>query len=208
MRKNKKNIGFLLIGLGLIIIALVIYLVFFNKESTPPPIIPDDVYEPGAVLPGADDNAPPETITEGDRPRKDYNPDKEVPHEINENDAAKLARVFVEGFGTFSSYSNYANFEDLKLFMTPNMKTWAANHVKELKSKTVPGEEHYGVSTRAVSTKVQNYDKSSATILITTQRLESHAELRGEDPYMQDIVVSLKNIDGRWLVDSAFWQEK
>lgn len=209
MRKNQKNIGLLIIALGLVIIAIVVYLVFFNKPAQDPEIIPDTPSGPAGELPATGDNAGSENITEGDKPReKEYNPQKEEPHVSNENDAAKLARGFVERFGSFSNYSNYSNFEDLKIFMTPKMKTWAKTYVDELKSSASGSDEYYGVTTKAISTKVKSYDKNKALILVKTQRIESGAMINEGDAYTQDIEVSLENINGSWLVDSAFWQEK
>ncbi len=209
MRKNQKNIGLLIIALGLVIIAIVVYLVFFNKAEQSPEIIPDVPSGPAGELPDATDNADSENISEGDRPRdKEYNPQKEEPHVSNENDAAKLARGFVERFGSFSNYSNYSNFEDLKIFMTPKMKTWAKTYVEELKDSASGSDEYYGVTTKAISTKVQTYSKTKASILVKTQRIESGSQVNEGDAYTQDIEVSLQNINGTWLVDSAFWQDK
>lgn len=209
MRKNKKNLGFLVIGLGLIILAIVIYLVFFNKPVKEPEIIIDKTPSQGDKLPEIIDNAIDQNISDGNRPReKEYNIEKEEPHIANENDASKLAKHFVERFGTFSNYSNYSNFSDIKLFMTEKMMTWASNYVSELKASSSGSDEYYGVTTKSITTEVKSYDKQKALILVSTQRFESGAIVNEAEAYTQDIMVSLLKKDGVWLVDSAFWQDK
>lgn len=209
MRKNKKNLGFLIIALGLVILAIVIYLVFFNKVAKSPEIIIDETPSQGGELPEIIDNAIDQNISDGDRPReKEYNPEKEEQHVSNENDASKLAKHFVERFGTFSNYSNYSNFSDLKIFMTDKMKTWASNYVSELKASSSGADEYYGVTTKSITTEIKSYDKQKALILVSTQRFESGAIANEAETYTQDILVSLLKKDGAWLVDSAFWQDK
>lgn len=209
MRNNRRTLGILIIVLGIAIIALVIYLLFFNPEKEIPQVNPGPDQEQTGGLPSVSENAEDVDISEGDRPREqEYRIEEEEPHVVNEYDVAKLASIFVQRFGSYSNYSNYSNFEDLKIFMTPKMRAWAKDYVASLKASASGADEYYGVTTKAISTKIKNYDKQKALISVSTQRIESGADISEGDAYTQDIEVSLQNVNGSWLVDSAYWQAR
>lgn len=211
MRNNRKSLGIILVVLGFILLLLLLYITFFSGPKTPPETEPVDTQPVTGQFPPSE-NLPEPDITPGDRPRNYqlYDISQEPPHQTNQNDLVKTSQAFVERFGSYSNYSNYSNFSDLKLFMTDNMKSWADSHVNELKSASQGVDSYFGVTTKAISSVVQNYNNNAGTarILVTTQRRESTSQVNEGEAYIQTIEVSLRKINGDWLVDSAYWQPR
>jgi len=209
MRNNRKTLGVIVVALGVLILALVIYLFFFNKA--PNEVQTEEIINnnPISNLPTTGDANVDPNITPGDRPstRTEYDISAEDEHEINEQDLVKTAKFIAERFGSYSNYSNYSNFSDLEIFMTSKMKAWANNYVSDLKASIDGGDEYFGVTTNAISAKVIEYSSDeSAVFLVTTQRAESRAQVNEGKTYNQDIEIVLKKVSGTWLVDSAYWQ--
>lgn len=126
--------------------------------------------------------------------------------EFTETDLKKLASSFAERFGSYSNQSQYDNIKDLKLFMSENMKTWADDYLEEQRSEEYSGS-YYGISTKSVTAKVQNFDKQAgeARVLVQTQRIESEEGKEDKRTY-QDIVLDFVKQDGSWKADQAEWQ--
>ncbi|HZJ41631.1 MAG TPA: hypothetical protein VFD51_01280, partial [Patescibacteria group bacterium] len=156
MRNNRKTLGVIVVALGVLILALVIYLFFFNKA--PNEVQTEEIINnnPISNLPTTGDANVDPNITPGDRPstRTEYDISAEDEHEINEQDLVKTAKFIAERFGSYSNYSNYSNFSDLEIFMTSKMKAWANNYVSDLKASIDGGDEYFGVTTNAISAKV------------------------------------------------------
>ncbi|MFA6514396.1 MAG: hypothetical protein WCT50_03890 [Patescibacteria group bacterium] len=206
MQTNRKSLGIIIIVLGLIILGLIIYFGFFYGNEKPQPIVSVEQPAVTAQLPSIVEETP--TTTPGDRNRNYqlYDTSKEAEHKINQNDLVKLAELVAQRIGSFSNYSNYSNFTDLNLFMTDNMKTWADKYVADLKAATKAGEEYYGITTKAIVSKVVEYNDTAgkAKIVVTTQRRESTGQTEGK-AYNQDIEITLQKVNGDWLVDQAYW---
>lgn len=208
MRNNRKSLGILIIVLGILILALVIYLFIFNKEK-PAPEINEEVERPIIQpLPENEDVEPDPSITPGDKPREGvYDISSEPEHKTNETDLINVAKAFAERFGSYSNYSNYSNFSDLQIFMTSKMRDWAENYVADLRKSSQAADEYFGVTTKAISGKILNYQEGSeAMVLVTVQRRESGSDVNAGQSYIQDIEITVNNINGSWLVDSAYWQ--
>jgi hypothetical protein len=210
MRNNRKLLGIIIIILGLLILGLFIYLFFFNQEEAPK-VTEDDQKPPlSGQLPDDEEAEKEPDITTGDKPRnyQEYDISQEEEHEINEKDLIKIAQSFAERFGSYSNYSNYSNFSDLKIFMTNKMKSWAENYVSDLKLSSQGSNEYFGVTTRAVFSKIKEYNEaaSRAVIIVSTNRRESTGQVNEGQAYNQDIEITLKKSGGSWLVDSAYWQ--
>jgi hypothetical protein len=209
MGNNRKTLGIVIIILGILILALVIYLFLFNREE-PVPEVENNVDTPiiNQQLPGSENANPEPDTTLGDRPREaSYDISQEESHETNETDLINMAKAFAERFGSYSNYSNYSNFSDLKIFMTSKMRTWADNYVNDLKASSEGSDEYFGVTTEAMSGKAVSYQEgSSAVVLVTTYRRENGDSVDEGRSYNQDIEITLENINGSWLVDSAYWQ--
>ena len=209
MRNNRKTLGIIIIFLGVIVLALVMYLFFFKQAPGEIEVPQNENINPVVNLPPTDDVNQESTVTPGDRPsaRTEYDISAEEEHEINEQDLLKTAKFIAERFGSYSNYSNYSNFSDLKIFMTSKMKIWADNYVSELKASMDGSNEYFGVTTNAISAKILEYNSNkNAIILVTTQRTESESQIDEGKAYYQDIEITLNKVGGTWLVDSAYWQ--
>jgi len=209
MMENRKKIGLLIIAIALIILVVIIIL-FLNKKKSdqvnnPPSLI---TATSTSTLPLSDNPVP--TTTPGDRSPnpQSYDISKEVAHQLDSNDAAKLATSFAERLGSFSNQSSYGNVTDLKIFMTANMRDWADKYVAELKAASYSGE-YYGITTKTLTTKVVSYDKKAGTaeIEVTTERQEGRADNLGL-PFRQKMTAKMLENNGEWLVDSAYWEKK
>jgi len=210
MQTNKKSWGIVIIILGLILLGLIIYFSFFYDTNQPegePNVDGNTVIN--NQLPSGETEP---TTTPGDKPRnyQEYDLSQKDEYKSGVSDLIKTAEAFAERFGSYSNYSNFSNFSDLQIFMTPSMSAWADNYVKQLRAEVKEGEAYYGITTNAITGKSSAYDESAGTaqITITTSRRESMGEETESESYNQDIEISLKKVNGEWLVDKALWQEK
>jgi len=128
--------------------------------------------------------------------------------EVNEElELIRLANLFTERFGSYSSESEFQNIVELKSYMTKTMQVWADNYIKQLKAQPKTGG-YSSVVTKAVSTEVINSTSVKAEVKVTTQRQEEEANINGSQTYYQDISLEFNKSDDDWLVNKATWQEK
>lgn len=206
MQTDRKKIGIFIIIIGLILLGLIIYFGLIKKTPTGTEV----VNEPTGTsqLPTGPETG---TTTPGDKPvnYQRYDVSKEKPHKFNENDLAKTAKAFTERFGSYSVQSNYGNFTDLKIFMTDSFKEWIDKYVETLKSQNKNNLTYYGITTRALTTEVKNFDdaKGVAEIVILTERQESTEKINGGEPYRQKLTLNFVKLNNDWLVDKAYWEK-
>lgn len=208
MMENRKKIGLLIIGVAVIILIIIVILFLNKKKSDSVNELPNLITATSTLVSSPAVSSVP-TTTPGDRASREvYDLSKEAPHQLDANDASKLATSFVERLGSFSNQSSYGNVTDLKIFMTSDMRDWADNYVAELKAQSYSGE-YYGITTKVLTTNVLSYDKKAGTakIEVMTERQEGRADSLGE-PYRQKITVELIEKNGEWLVDTAYWEKK
>ncbi len=207
MINNRKIWGIFIIIIALAILAVIIYFSFFAKSLVPPTIEPDTPSVTGQ-LPGEPYVG---TTTSGDKPRnyQEYDISQELTHKFNANDLSKMAMAFSERFGSYSNQSNYDNFIDLKIFMTDSMKAWADRYVDELRKQPSGSNVYYGISTKALTSEVIEFDEKSgeAEIIVTTQRRESTEKVDDNSSYLQKITITMVKVNGEWLVDTAYWEK-
>lgn len=206
MQTNRKQIGILIIALGLVIILLIIYFVFSNKKTsvTEGPQS-GDVNTEISLEPRVG------TTTPGDAPRnyQKYNVDNEPAHVTTADDLGKIAMSLAERFGSYSNQSNYGNFTDLKILMTDEMKSWSDAYVEKLKKQPQNSNVYYGITTKALTyeVKIFNDKTGQAEIVVSTQRRESTEKINGGEAYNQDLTIGLLKVDGEWLFDKATWSK-
>ena len=204
MDNNRKKIGIVLIILGLLIIALIIYFGFIKKDKDEPIVIEAPVVD--LPLPTGDDLTSP-----GDLPRSwQPNLSAEAEHVFNQTDLEKRAKAFAERFGSYSNQSNYSNFSDLEIFMTKSFADWAKSYVEQLRESAPGYEVYYGISTRALTTELISFDESSgrAEVNVLTERNESSANGGDLEPYQQKILLRFNKLANDWLVDAAYWEKR
>lgn len=203
--ENKKKISFLVMAIALVMIVLVVWFVIQrnnqNKVTNTTGNSNGQISSSGETI---------NTSTPGTRPRdyRKFDISKEPKREADAEAVKKIAMSFAERFGSFSNHSNYANIEDLNIFMTKNMISWADNYLSDLKKEKSAAGEYYGVITKAVSAEVNNFDsvKGSADVVVTTRRQETKGSVVGA--YVtSNLTLKMAKEGGAWKADSASWQQ-
>lgn len=127
---------------------------------------------------------------------------------VTVNNLTKTAAVFAEKFGSYSNQeAGYDNIRDLRIFMTDAMKVWSERFIVESGAKTAD-DIYYGVTTKALSSKMINFneDEARAEIMIKTQRREAIGDSSNFQVNYQDIKIIMKKVGDIWKVDGAYWQ--
>ncbi len=207
MMENKKKVSFLIMAVAIIIIALVIWFVINRSKQNGPVANPNT--NPGGQI--ATSGQAINTSTPGNEPR-DYSKfdiSKETKKDADAEAVKKMAMSFAERFGSFSNQSNYSNVEDLQIFMTKNMDSWALGYLSDLKKqKTDASGQYYGIITKAISAQVNNFDSAhgQAEVVITCRRQETKGASVGAY-FTQNLTIKMAKEDGAWKADSASWQK-
>jgi hypothetical protein len=206
MMENRKKIGLLIIISAVLLLAIIVVMLYKKEEVDK--VNEEELITVNPITTSSDVLMP--TSTPGDLPRnyQSYDISKEEPHQIDSNDAAKLASLFAERLGSFSNQSDYGNVTDLKIFMTASMRDWADKYVADLKAKPYSGE-YYGITTDTLVTKVLSYDEKNgkAKVEVLAERREDTASVLGAT-YQQKMTIDLVKVNNEWLVDNAVWEKK
>lgn len=205
MRVDRKTLGIIIIIVGLIILLVIIYFSFLKKSPVNAPTeATPGINQPSLVVSNTG------TTTLGDQPRRrTYDVTKEAAHKTTAEDLAQRGMAFAERLGTYSSYSNYGNFTDLKISVTDSFGEWVDKYVAQLKSQAKNDGAYYGIDTKALTTEIKSFDDSAgkAQIIITTERRESSDKIGGGAPYIQKLDLVFLRVNGEWLVDKAYWEK-
>jgi len=125
---------------------------------------------------------------------------------VEELEMRRIANLFTERFGSYSSEANFQNILDLKDYMTGKMWTWADNYVKKQRIIQAGDEAYFGITTKVLSAAVNSQTESKAELLIITQRKETKEDVTTKT-YIQDIILQMRKIENDWKVDEATWQD-
>lgn len=211
MQTNHRKVGILIVLTGLILLLVIIYLIFFNKEANnfikinePAVIVNPEI----PSLPVAETG----TTTPSDQPRNEmrYDVSKEEVHSIDQTDLEKRAMLYSERLGSYSSQSDYGNFSDLYIYMSANMRAWADNYVAELRRGSLgKNDGYYGVITKSLTAVTEEFDEKQgkAKMTVETERRESGADGSVGPAYRQKIDLDFVKVNGEWLMDKAYWQK-
>lgn len=133
----------------------------------------------------------------------------EVPAEpvvqSDESSLLRLAKIFVERYGSYSNKNDFENIKNLQSLMTDKFQKESEAYIK-LNESDDEAAQYYGITTTAASMKIVALEEgSSGTVEVATRRVESR---QGEDPttYTQYIDVFFKNVDGTWKVHNVKWK--
>ncbi len=206
LSSNRKKIGYILIALAVILLAVIIYL-FVQPNNN----FLKNLFNGGkkGVLTEEEQKEEFEKMIEERKNNKVYTFDQtaEDNRAWEEDDFKQIARFFAERFGSFSNHSDYGNIEDLRSLMSSKMKTWADSYVANLRDNRENSEGYYGITTKVLlEPEIINPEKSSSIdVMVEAQRQEVTAD-GSEKNYNQNIKVVFVNEGGKWLVDSAHWQ--
>ncbi|MFH1291768.1 MAG: hypothetical protein ABIH87_01040 [bacterium] len=119
--------------------------------------------------------------------------------QIEKNAAEKLARIFIERYGSYSNQNEQQNIKEVEVLSTKDL--WA-----EI-SKKIGGEsgtKYVGVVTKVVTSKITLWQEISATVeLYAMREVEENNKVQTSQ---QAVVVYMVKTDGQWLVDDFKWQ--
>ncbi|MEK7189996.1 MAG: hypothetical protein AAB666_03395 [Patescibacteria group bacterium] len=186
-------------GIGvLIIIGLIFALVFRQKPAAPV----EEAAQPAAVVsPEGASNVAGGNVSVPVEVKK--MPSKAEITAVAKEIAIKNSAInFAERFGSYSVAANFSNFEELKPLATPTVAQWFDQYKAQLTAKQ--GANFVGVTTKAISTKIVSSSETVASVLVSTQRLETYTS--GPKTTYKDMLVKLVWQNNQWLVDGAYWQ--
>ena len=218
---NRKAIGIVIIATGGIILAGMVYFIFFSDYSLSDLFRKMESGEPArsdiAGQAPAEQDAPP-AIKQVQRIVLDPGDLRDIPSapsrerdatQVRKDDLKRMASSFAERFGSYSNQSNFGNITELKIFMSRRMQEWADDYVNERRGRGSAADLYYGITTRAVAQEVKEIDDDTgkAVILVKTRRREaSGSTINTSDVFDQDIIIDLVREGGAWKVDGAAWQ--
>lgn len=210
MSKGIKIIIIILIGLGLIAVIL-----FYVFRVFSPAVPTSDKVAEGVSTQNLPDTGVVETgningaVT---TPIKNTKSTTTKLVEVSEEDVltsniSSVAFAFVERFGSYSNSTEFENIKDAEYYMTNSMKRWAERYMRESEAE-IDDQTYYGITTKALSVKSieLNESKTSAELIVSTQRQESRGSTDKSRVIYQDIRLEMVKMNGVWKVDGAYWQ--
>jgi len=209
-KKNKRLLWLILIILFLLIFAALVYL-FLNYYQAPAAQeqvnvnLNQTVTVPEVTPPGIDEYNQPNPAVVLDL-QTENETTTQAP--VKDNGALLVATAFVERFGSYSNQGDYANLDDLEIFMADNFKNWLPTYKEQLQAQNPDFNTYYAINTKAISTQINSMDEEAGTanILIKTQREEFKNSPANSNIFYQDIILDLVNVDNQWKVKGAYWQ--
>jgi hypothetical protein len=191
-QKNKR----ILIIVGAVIIVVVAVALWWFTRSTPEPVINNATVNKNTnvVVVNVNTQAPANQNT-------NTNTDTSVA-------LIRLANLFTERFGSYSTQAQFQNVIDLKPFMTTKMQKWADTYVANQKKLVVNATGYTIIATKVLTTTITSQTGTTAEVRLTTLRTEEGTTINGQTSYNQDIILHLVKQDANWVVDEAQWQAK
>ncbi len=204
---SQRNI-LLIIGGSVIVIGLAIAIWFVFFRTAPAPVastptaantalvvnqgLPETTTAPAATAPATTN-----TATVGNTA-------------LSTDDAAaalRVARVFIERYGTYSNRNDFENITNVKPFMTNGFQRESdALIAKSGGTNAKNTDPFYGITTAVLSVKSEQYnERKAAQVRVSTQR----SEIKGTNEqrtFVQDVLVNMVYSDGSWKVDAIAWQ--
>ncbi len=111
-----------------------------------------------------------------------------------------LAKSYTERYGSWSTDNQGHNLEELMPLSTSRMQASLKSFVPDY-SVT----EFSGLTTKSLSSKIVASTKNSGTVLVSTQRIKTKANLP-QEVFYQDMEVKLIMSGDKWLVDTVTWK--
>ena len=201
MNENKK-VGIFIVVIALVLLAaMLIYTYGFKKSQ--------NANNVGAAITGPVKDLMADAKNSQPKPTYNYNAQAEANRTLTAEDLRKMSLSFAERFGSFSNQSNYSNFEDLKIFMSDNMKKWSDGYVADLEKAATSTTAYYGISTIAISGEVKKFNTTAgqAEVVVSTQRREQSANSSSANVFNQNITLDFVKVGNDWKVDAAYWDK-
>ncbi len=119
----------------------------------------------------------------------------------------RLANLFAERYGSYSSEAGFQNITNLKPYMTKKMQTVSDGYITTQRAASSV-KAFYSTTTSALSTSVTSLAQVKASISVSTQRRETGENINGANTYYQVLLLDFVKEGETWLVDNAVWQPK
>lgn len=189
--KQRRNI---IITCSLILLLIFLILLWFLFPKAKPKVVETPVVETPVV----------ETLAVVPSPYSTSQLQQEKEARIQASGVTTLAKLFTERYG---SYSNEADFQNIRDVIPLMSASFAAATEKDLATKVLP-KGSYGVTTRVITVKVVSQDETAgtATVDLSTQRVEAKGSVQNTTTKYQDIELTFVNESGVWKIDSATWR--
>ncbi len=123
------------------------------------------------------------------------------------SELTRVAAMFTERFGTYSNQGDFDNAEDLKVFMSDELYSWATGYFASLKKELASNTEYYGMNTRSIAVKTNSLDteKGIGDFSITAQRTEKSASAESTVKYQTFAMKMIFNGE-TWKIDFVKWE--
>lgn len=186
---TRRNLLIVLLVL-LLLLFLVLAWVFLRPKPEAPAVVPPVVEQ---ALPASDR----ETFTETRR-------QEEQAERTGTASLQSASKTFAERYGSYSTEAEFANLTDV----LPLMSASFAAETRAFVAGATASAEFYGVTTRAVTIRVNASDDAAGTadVIVTTQREETMDSPQNTSVRYQDLDLAFVMEGGEWKVDSAMWK--
>lgn len=119
----------------------------------------------------------------------------------------RLANIFTERFGSYTSESEFKNTLDLQVYMTDSMIIWSDDYVAS-QQDSQPTDIYYSIITKVLSTDILAASDTEATVELLTQRTESGDDFEQSNIFSQKIELEMEQDNDVWLVNKVVWGDK
>ncbi len=205
---SQRNILLIIASsIGVIGLAIAIWFVFFRSTTAEAPVTTVNTNTAIVVNQGIPENT---TTTNTTSPTVNASPTTQTNTALSTDDAAaalRVARVFIERYGTYSNRNDFENIINVKPFMTSGFQKESDALIAKsggLNAKNT--DPFYGITTTVLSVKSEQYsERKAAQVRVSTQR----SEIKGTNEqrtFMQEVLVNMVYSDGSWKVDQIAWQ--
>lgn len=191
----------ILIVAGLIVIGLIFFFIILPvlKTAAPAPKTNNNANLGGDLL--VNRNAPRQTNVPSNVP-----PPTEAPDATKAAAAARtIATAFAERLGTYDNRHDLINIDDLRTISTSAVWKYLDGEYRKSVAKTLPDpKDYYAMTSTAIRTDLVTADDSNVSAVVQMQRVESGSVTKVS---FASLELSLKKVDGNWLVARLDWQK-
>lgn len=115
-----------------------------------------------------------------------------------------VAVTFAERWGSYSNQANFENLRDARELMSGRLRAQADAQIAAAAPKNA---DFYGITTRSLGAQVITLDEDerNAQVLVSTQRLETTSS--GEHTVYTGLLLQMVQQSDGWRVDGAEWQK-
>ncbi len=127
-----------------------------------------------------------------------------------EQELQRLSRSFAERYGSYSNQTNFANLENLFVFMTPSLQRTTQRFIDDERAKQRDTSVYYGITTRVISVETKSFSENSGTasFVLHTYRRESIGTTSNSKTFEQALTITMQKDDGTWKVADAVWEKR